>query len=136
VRLWNPADGSEVATLEGHDAPVLALAFSPNGTQIASASSDGAIILWDVASEESNTLQESGAAVAALAFNADGTLLASAGGDDISQDYAINMWDLAAGESLVQLAGHTDVVGGVAFSGNALVSASKDKTVRFWGVAG
>ena len=136
VRLWNPADGSEVVTLEGHDAPVLALAFNPDGTQIASASSDGMILLWDVASEESSALQESGPAVAALAFIPDGTLLASAGGDDISQDYAINMWDLAAGESLVQLAGHTDVVGSVAFSGNALVSVSEDKTVRFWGVAG
>jgi hypothetical protein len=136
VRLWNPADGSEVATLEGHDAPVLALAFSPDGTQIVSADSNGAILLWDVASEESTALQESGAAVAALAFNTDGTLLASAGGDDVSQEYAINVWDLAAGESLIQLAGHTNVVGGLAFSGNALVSVSEDKTVRFWGVAG
>jgi WD40 repeat protein len=82
--------------------------------------------------------QEQGAAVAALAFSPDGTLLAAAGGDDVSQDYIINIWDVAAGESLVQLAGHTNVVGGVAFnsSGNTLISASEDKTVRFWGVAG
>jgi hypothetical protein len=138
VRLWNPADGTEVATLEGHDAPVLALAFSPDGTQIASASSDGAILLWDVASEESAVLQESGPVAAALAFSPDGTLLASAGGDDVTQDYAINVWDLGAAESLVQLTGHTNVVGGLAFnsSGNTLVSVSEDKTVRFWGVAG
>jgi WD40 repeat protein len=139
VRLWNPADGSAIVTLEGHDAPVLALAFSPDGSQLATASSDGMIALWDVTSQELvSAPQESGPAVVALAFSPDGTLLASAGGDDVSQDYAISIWDLAAGEALVQLAGHTDVVGGVAFnsSGNTLVSASEDKTVRFWGVAG
>lgn len=139
VRLWNPADGTAAAVLEGHNAPVLALAFSPDGSQIASASSDGMILLWDIATQElAGTPQESGPAVAALAFSPDGTLLASAGGDPLTQDYAITVWDATSGAALAQLVGHTDAVGSVAFSssGAALISASADKTVRFWGAAG
>src|SRR5690606_30915488 len=58
VRLWNPADGSAVATLSGHTAAVNALAFSPDGTTLASADSSGMILLWDVAQRsQSGTLQ-------------------------------------------------------------------------------
>ena len=44
------------------------------------------------------------------------------------------MWDAKAGERLVQMQGHTDLVTSVAFSpdGNRIVSGSEDESVRVW----
>jgi WD40 repeat protein len=40
-------EGRELHTLKGHSGSVTSVSFSPNGKTIASASSDGTIILWN-----------------------------------------------------------------------------------------
>ncbi|HAJ63948.1 MAG TPA: hypothetical protein DCP31_35825 [Cyanobacteria bacterium UBA8543] len=40
-------EGRELHTLKGHSGSVTSISFSPNGKTIASASSDGTIILWN-----------------------------------------------------------------------------------------
>ena len=47
VRLWNVATGENTATFWGHPTDVQCLAFSPDGTILASGSFDGTILLWD-----------------------------------------------------------------------------------------
>ena len=46
VRIWDAASGDTLYIYHGHFDPVLALAWSPDGQQIASASWDGSVSVW------------------------------------------------------------------------------------------
>ena len=50
IRLWDVATGENIATFWGHPTDVQDLAFSPDGTLLASGSFDGTLLLWDVRS--------------------------------------------------------------------------------------
>ena len=50
IRLWEVATGKNIATFWGHPTDVQDLAFSPDGTLLASGSYDGTILLWDLKS--------------------------------------------------------------------------------------
>ena len=67
----------EVRTLAGHTQPVRALAFSPDGALVATASDDGKLKLWEAQSGELKQTFSPGAPLKALAFSPDGTMLAS-----------------------------------------------------------
>jgi hypothetical protein len=81
------------STLDGHRGEVLACAFSPDGSLLASGGNDGIVKLWDSARGEERATLAHGGWVTACAFSPDGSLLASASGDR-----AVTLWQVENGE--------------------------------------
>jgi WD40 repeat protein/Tfp pilus assembly protein PilF len=79
VRLFDVARGAEIGLLDGHRAPVTALAFSPDGKTLATASSDQTVRLWDVAARRVRTVVPASPYVRSLSFTAGGRALALGG---------------------------------------------------------
>jgi WD40 repeat protein len=79
AHIWNATSGEEEQTLS-HSGPVRAVAFSPDGHWLATAS-DKAARIWDVTGGKQQRAFSHGDPVLAVAFSPDGHRLARASGN-------------------------------------------------------
>jgi WD40 repeat protein len=141
LTLWKLPDGEEIRTLDGvprRGARVTAVAFSPDGKNVASGAGDGTISLWEVASGKRTARWKAkwGMAVAALAFSPDGRRLLSAQMEGVlvsSINGSIQFWEVPAGKLVRTWAGNTGA-GGLAFSrdGKRALCVGNGEPARLW----
>ncbi len=137
VKIWNIADKTLRTTLtprsQRNEAlfPLLAVAYSNDGSRVALAGEDRSVRILDAKGEPLLKLEGHTDAVSGVAFSPDGQLIATS-----SFDRTLRVWNAFTGQERFALKGHTNWVFGVAFSpdGQTLASAGYDKTVRLWDV--
>ncbi|KAJ7610229.1 quinon protein alcohol dehydrogenase-like superfamily [Roridomyces roridus] len=109
IRIWDFVDGTQLQTLR-HSSPVISIAYSPDGLQIASGSSDGKTqicnisdgwILWQGRDRHDSLVR-------AVAFSPSGTRVIS--GDEST----LRIWDAGGGILLDEIEGHSMSVPSVA----------------------
>jgi WD40 repeat protein/Flp pilus assembly protein TadD len=147
---WHYLNGllhTDLLSFEKPPGPAAGVAFSPDGSRLASASGflglreAEQVQVWEVATgrlaltHQGLTAAPAGAVIdpdrVGVAFSPDGKYVASGGADG-----AVRVWDAAGVKPVRTLAGHQKQVYGVAFSpdGRRLASGGEDGTVRVWDV--
>ncbi|GAC75252.1 WD40 repeat-containing protein [Moesziomyces antarcticus T-34] len=131
---WVPRAASARHSMQGHRMPVTKVSFHPVFSQVASASEDTTVKLWDWETGEfERTLKGHTKAVQDVNFDSKGNYIVSC-----SSDLSIKVWDASNDYRNVKtLHGHDHSVSSVAFlpGDGFLVSASRDKTIKIWELA-
>ena len=114
--------------LGGHSGYVTAVAWSPDGHHILTASNDGTARIWDAITGDNTLTLTRTSWVSAVAWSPDGTHILTA-----SMGRAARIWDAITGDNTLTLT-HTDPVTAVVWSpdGHHILTASKDGTARVW----
>ncbi len=142
LQLWDAATGAQVFS---RDPPgqTHALAFSPDGTLLATGGTDRIVRLWDVATGQIvHEFEGHKLPIRDLAFHPSGDRLASAAGnatDDIPEtgNGEIAIWDLRSGKLIRSLPKQDYVVFAVKYNldGTLLASGDRDGWIRLWNPA-
>ena len=110
-----------------------AMAFSRDGTELATGDWSGAVRVFRADGSKSRVLQERGAPIYSLAFSPDDRQIMAVG-----RDHSVRLWPARGSGAEVVLKGHTGPIYAAAFNpnGTRIATGSADHTIRVWTVGG
>lgn len=134
VYIWDGSTGNILSILEGHKGLINAIAWSPDGKYIASASFDYTVKVWDAHNGSLfRTYQGHKAKVYDVTWSPDSTRIASC---SIKPEKAVHVWDILSIHLTQSFGGHIDDVLSVSWipkrNGEYIASSSLDKKVHIW----
>lgn len=135
VKVWNINDlfGSQLFECLGHTDLVRAVAFSPDGTLLASGGADGTIRLWEMVEGKCvAVLKPTRQSIYTIAFSPDGNLLACGG-----EDQKIYLWQVSTLKLIQTIDASQSWIMTLAFSPDSQILASGgfDYTIKLWNVS-
>ncbi|KAF9232862.1 WD40-repeat-containing domain protein [Melanogaster broomeanus] len=129
------SDEHDALPFEGHRYGIHAVAYSPDGKQIATGAADGLIIIWDSKTgSKIQQLQGHTDTVNAISFSRDGSRLVSG-----SDDHTLCIWDTTTGEPVGEKwEAHSDGVLTVNYAPDdeTIASGGRDSLVVIWNAQG
>jgi WD40 repeat protein/serine/threonine protein kinase/tetratricopeptide (TPR) repeat protein len=134
VKIWDTLTGREAAALRGPKGSVTAVAFHPDGGQLASATILGQnrtqVCIWDTTTgKEMRRLPLLGGRIGSLTYSGDGKLLAGA------TPTAVKIWEARSGEPLHSFAAQGGRIYNIAFSPDGRrLAAACGGNVQVWDV--
>lgn len=116
-----------------HALEVSGVAYSPDGTRLATNSND-MVQVWNAATGEKISSFLIPFNSGRIKFSPDGTRLATDIYDKETEDYSVLLLDAASGGEMLKFSGHTNWIQGFAWSrdGRMLATGSLDTTARVW----
>jgi WD40 repeat protein len=131
IKLWN-IDGTFVKDFDEKGTRVsiaYGIAYSPNGSYIASGHADGTIKLWKSDGTFIKNLTGHSDVVHGISFSPDSSKIVSAG-----QDRTVKLWDVKKGTLITTFEGHGGDVRSVSFNSDSsiIASAGADNTIQLW----
>jgi len=133
IFIFDAGTLQELAMCAGHTEITTECAWSPDGSQIISASVDGTLRKWDSATGQPlGVLYQGTGRLPTVTYSPDGKMIATGG-----EDRDVVLLDAQTGSVLRRMQGHEDSIYNVRFSpdGRTLFSSSGDRTIRVWDVA-
>ncbi|MGD2159139.1 MAG: hypothetical protein PVG32_19835, partial [Anaerolineales bacterium] len=124
------SNGEVIFSLEGHTSVAEGLAYSPDGSRIATGDNHpgGEVIVWDANTGKPLLVLE-GEEIYSMAFSPDGSKLAAVGDTKI-----LHVWNAITGEIVISPESETAGYRAVAFShdGKYIYTGGQDSTIRIW----
>ncbi len=131
VKRWCFQLGDGGTPIYGHNLGYLchAIAFSPNGTRVATGSDDQTASIWDVESGEEIAMLQHYREVSSLVFSPDGSNLITG-----CRDGTIWVWDSGGEHRTRRIKAHADEISSMAVTHDSalLLTGSYDGTIGVW----
>jgi WD40 repeat protein len=144
VKVFDLSSGQIAKTLVGHAGPVTGVSFTKDGGQLATASQDKTVRIWNIADGAEVAKLETPAPVTAATFVSDDKQVAAA-----HDDHVIRIWgtpqpvtpesEAAPPQPAKELRGHGGPVTSIAANpaiASQILTGSHDGTLRLWDVNG
>lgn len=126
IQLYNADDFSLIGTLEGHTYGVSALAFSRNGSLLASGAYDTNVIIWDVDSLTNEAVLPHYGAVYDVAWSPGGVLASTV------WENGVYLWSGSGSSYELEYWEANDSVASVAWSPDGNLTTGEFKTIYVW----